>query len=135
MIRMYVYKAGDEKLVAIDGRDVMIPRFRNRRTTHALCLMNGLDGTIVLDNADDADFRLEYRSKDGMETEPTEAARRCAVAFADLLGVKPFHTKDYCFDDLAGRHSACILSHLGESKTVSIDDRSSDDIVCEGEFE
>lgn len=135
MIRMYVYTAGDEKFVAIDGRDVMIPRFRERRTAHALCMMNGLDGTLVLDSADGADFKLEYRTKDGKEAEPTDTVRRCAVAFADLLGVKPFHTKDYCLEDLGGRHSACILSHLGESKTVSIDDRPSDDIVCEGEFE
>lgn len=135
MIRMYVYTAGDEKFVAIDGRDVMIPRFRDRRTTHALCLMNGLDGTLVLSNADEVDFRLEYRSKDGRETEPSQAARRCAVAFADLLGVRPFHTRDYSFSDIGGRHSACIQSHLGESKEVTIDSLLPESVICEGEFE
>lgn len=132
---MYRYTAGDESLVAIDGRDVMIPRFRDRRTVHALCLINRLDGIVIVDKSEKADFLLEYRPKDGNASCPTEHARRCSVAFADLLGVKPFHTKEYTLEDQNGIHSASILSHLGESKTITIDGGPSDDIVCEGEFE
>ena len=135
MIRMYRYTAGDESLVAIDGRDVMIPRFRNRRTVHALCLINRLDGIVIIDKSEKADFRLEYMPKDGSAACPTENARRCSVAFADLLGVKPFHTKEYSLEDQGGVHSACILSHLGESKEVAIDGTPSGSVFCEGEFE
>ena len=135
MIRMYVYTASGEKLVAIDGRDVMIPRFRDKRTVHALCLMNRLDGIAIIDKSEKADFLLEYRLKDGNASCPTENARRCSVAFADLLGVKPFHTKEYSLEDQGGIHSACILSHLGESKEVAIDGNPPGSVFCEGEYE
>lgn len=141
MIRMYRYstirsEASLLTFVAVDGRDVTIPRFRNRKTVHALCLMNGLDGLIVLDKSETADFKLEFYGKDGNASVPGISSACVSVAFADLLGVKPFHSKDYSFETNDGAiHTARIDSHLGECKMVAIDGFDALGVMCEGEFE
>lgn len=136
MIRIYRYNAGDESYLAIDGRDVTIPRFRDRRTVHALCLMNALDGVIIIDKSAEADFRLEFYGKDG---NPADAPLPCtcvSVAFADLLGVKPFHSKDYTLQTADGTiHRAVIDSHLGELKMVRYDGAEAFGVTCDGEFD
>lgn len=136
MIRIYRYNVEDESYLAVDGRDVTIPRFRDRRTVHALCMMNSLDGVIILDKSDKADFSLEFYGKDG---NPADAPTSCAcvsVAFADLLGVKPFHSKDYTLQTRDGAiHQASINSHLGECKMVQLQGTEPLSVMCDGEFD
>lgn len=129
MIRMYRYSGAGNSFIVIDGRDVEIPRFRKPGTIHALCLINRTDGLMILDKSDRADFRMEYYNSDGSGGMMCGNGGRCIVAFADLLGVKPFHTKDYVFEAPDGMHEASILSHLGECKVVRLKMRDVDGVV------
>ena len=136
MIRIYRYNVGDESYLAIDGRDVTIPRFRDRRTVHALCMMNALDGVVILDKGNEADFSMECYGRDGNPADATPSCACTAVAFADLLGVKPFHSKEYTLQTSDGAiHHAGINSHLGELKIVEFDDAGPLDVICDGEFD
>ncbi len=66
-------------------------------------------------------------------------AALCAVAFADLVGVKPFHTTEYTLEIAGEAYSASILSHLGECKVVSLFAPGLASVrgsaVCEGEVD
>lgn len=151
MIRMYRYSEGESSFIMIDGRDVEIPRFRTPNAVHALCLINDAAGIVIMDypaDSDAADFRMEFYGADGtqhgLEPHDTEgslegmvrSAAMCAVAFADLLGIKPFHSKEYRFEAADGIHDAFIDSHLGECKMVRLDlDTDAGATLCEGEFE
>lgn len=138
MKRIYRYSGKQESFLAVDGRDVEVPRFRERRTVHALCLINEVDAILVVDKAEAADFRVDCYGRDGLPCRLSADAARCSVAFADLLGVKPFHSQDFKYETPDGTFDAAILSQLGECKTVSVDvdgTRVPGPAFCEGEFE
>lgn len=139
MIRMYRYSEAEESFIMIDGRDVDIPRFRTRKDIHALCLMNDACGIVIMNHPtekEESDFRMEFYGADGVPGGMNRSAARCAVAFADLLGIKPFHSKEYRFEAADGLHEAFIDSHLGECKMVRLDsDPDAEATLCEGEFE
>lgn len=132
MIRMYRYSTDKRALILIDGRDVEIPRFRKPQEIHILCLLNGVQGLVILEKSDIADFRLECYASNGRSAGFEESSAVCAVAFADLVGVKAFHTQDYSFEYEGQLHSAFIESHLGEAKEVLIDSHIRGTALCEG---
>lgn len=143
MIRIYKYSAQSRSYIMIDGRDVEIPRFRNARTVSDLCVVNGVDGVVVIDRSEPADFCLTLRDRSGSEIVPgadgsgaadcrDSGAAACAVAFADLLGVKAFHTQDYTFEWGGLVYRAYIASHLGEVKEVSLNGAATVSALCEG---
>lgn len=136
---MYRYSESDTDFIMIDGRNVEIPRFRRRDDVHTLCLLHGAVGLAILtDPADSAsaDYCLEFFGLDGVKAQPTKSVQMCSVAFADLLGIKPFHTQRYAFMDDAGIHNASIMSHLGECKAVKVDKSSrAGSTLCLGELE
>lgn len=132
MIRMYKYSSGNEHLILVDGRDVEIPRFRKAQEIHTLCLINGVQHLAILDRSEVADFRLECYDADGRSAGLEASSALCAVAFADLVGVKAFHTQDYSFEYDGRLHSAFIESHLGEAKEVVIDGTLRGTALCEG---
>lgn len=113
---MYRYSSGENMFIMVDGRDVQVPRFRKSESVHALCLVHKVDGIAILDHSAKADFKLEYQGN------VSDGISECAVAFADLLGVKAFHTQNYTFESEGVVHTAFIESHLGECKMVRIDD-------------
>ena len=100
--------------------------------------MHGFDALLILDlPSEKADFSLEVRDSSGREVPVSDSAAACAVAFADLLGVKPFHSTDYTFENSGTVHSAGILSHLGENKLICLaagDSQVTVDALCQGEF-
>lgn len=143
MIRIYKYSAQSRSYIMIDGRDVEIPRFRNARTVSDLCVVNGVDGVVVIDRSELADFCLTLRDRSGSEIVPgtdgsgaaayyDSGAAACAVAFADLLGVKAFHTQNYTFEWKGALFEAYIASHLGEVKEVSLNGADAVSALCEG---
>ena len=136
MLRFYRYSGAGNSFVTIDGRTSDASRFKRREVVHALCLQYGTDGLMVLENSKDADFRMDYFNSDGSGGMMCGNGGRCIVAFADLLGVKPFHSRDYVFEAADGLHHAQILSHLGESKTVRLQmkDVKSAEEACGGLF-
>lgn len=121
MLRFYRYSGAGNSFVTIDGRTSDASRFKKRDVVHALCLQYGTDGLMVLENSKDADFRMDYFNSDGSGGMMCGNGGRCIVAFADLLGVKPFHSKEYTFEASDGIHHAQILSHLGECKIVRLE--------------
>ena len=121
MIRMFRYSGAGNSFIAIDGRDTDVSRFRERRVIHMLCLANGTDGLMILDKSCTTDFKMEFFNPDGSSGMMCGNGGRCIVAFADFLGVKPFHSTDYVFEAPDGIHNAQILSQLGDCKMVRLE--------------
>lgn len=121
MMRMYRYSGAGNDFIMIDGRNADVSRFRRKDVIHPLCLMYGTDGLIILGKSQTCDFSMEFYNPDGSCGMMCGNGGRCAVAFADLLGVKPFHTSEYVFEAPDGVHRAYILSQLGENKTVRLE--------------
>ena len=117
---MYRYSGAGNSFILIDGRNVDVSRYRRRDAVHNLCLLHGTDGLMILSASQEADFKMEYFNPDGSGGMMCGNGGRCIVAFADLLGVKPFHTRDYAFEAPDGIHKASILSHLGECKVIRL---------------
>lgn len=147
MIRIYKYSEDQRQFLMVDGRNVEVPRFRKKADIHSLCLLHQTDAIAIIDEASAsadssvnantnarADYKLECYSAAG---EPIfdEAVARCSVAFADLLGVKPFHTQDYTLECMGISHSAHISVHLGESKSISLDGGPIHSTLCLGELD
>lgn len=121
MIRFYKYSGAGNTFTVIDGRKLELQRFKRPEVIHALCLQYETDALMILeDPVLGTDFKMSYFNSDGSGGMMCGNGGRCMVAFADLLGVKPFHTKDYVFEAPDGIHKAQILSHLGESKLIRL---------------
>lgn len=158
MVRMFRYAESEDgqdfgrTYVLIDGTNGDVSRFTRGRICHSLCIMTGVDGIAVLEKSGDCDFRLRYCDSRGMSVSPSLPScssvpwgiALCAVAFADLLGIKPFHSKEWDFRWGELALSARIDSHLGECKSISIFPHSpgsdsslirSGNALCLGEFE
>lgn len=120
---MFRYSGAGNSFIAIDGRDTDVSRFRQKRVIHMLCLANGTDGLMILDKSVAADFRMEFFNPDGSSGMMCGNGGRCIVAFADFLGVKPFHSTDYVFEAPDGIHNAQILSQMGDCKMVRLEMR------------
>lgn len=116
----------------IDGRDVDIPRFRKSADVHSLCLIHQVDGLVILDHSSVADFKMEIHCGNGGAESCIAESSACAVAYADLLGVKPFHSQEYSFELDGMVHNAFISSHLGECKEVGIDGDAPVPVLCLG---
>lgn len=128
MLKFYRYSGAGNTFVVIDGRTTDAARFKKKEVVHALCLQHGTDGLMILENSDKADFRMDYFNSDGSGGMMCGNGGRCIVAFADVVGVKPFHTKEYCFETSDGLHHAEILSHLGECKIVRLEMKDVDEV-------
>lgn len=115
------YSGAGNSFLVVDGRNGDAGRFTRRDVVHALCLIHGTDGLMVMEKSGTADFRMLFFNPDGSGGMFCGNGGRCIVAFADYLGVKPFHTRDYVFEAPDGVHHAEILSHLGECKNVRLE--------------
>lgn len=122
-MKIYRYSGAGNSFVVIDGRNIDVRRYRTPAVVRALCSYNGTDGLMLLLQSKTADFRMEFYNPDGSGGMMCGNGGRCIVAFADLLGVKPFHTRDYVFEAPDGIHHAEILSHLGEMKLIRLEMR------------
>lgn len=88
----------------------------------------GADGLMLLENADDADFRMVYYNSDGSGGMMCGNGGRCIVAFADRCG-----TDGLDFIAADGPHSAMILSRSGKSCTVRLKMKDVRGIYTRGE--
>lgn len=75
----------------------------------------GADGLMLLERAEDADFRMVYYNSDGSGGMMCGNGGRCIAAFADMCGVSGL---DFVAAD--GLHSASILSKNGRTCTVRL---------------
>lgn len=135
MLRIYSYSEGENNFLMVDGRQNDVSRFCKRKTVRSLCCIHAVNGIAVLKESETADFRLEYLdAQEGIRKR--ESALLCAVAYADLLGIKPFHSTEYRVEVDGLVFDAEILSHLGECKVVhTLQNDITGSAICEGEME
>ena len=82
----------------------------------------GADGLILLKNSPDADFEMVFYNPDGTTGMMCGNGGRCAVAFAETLGLGT-PGKDgtsFRFEAVDGIHDAQILMHDGDRSLVRI---------------
>lgn len=135
MLRIYSYSEGENNFLMVDGRQNDARRFCRREAVRSLCCIYAMDGVAVLKESDTADFRLEYNDAHD-DIRKRESALLCAVAYADLLGIKPFHSTEYRVEVDGLVFDAEILSHMGECKVVhTLQNDITGSAICEGEIE
>ena len=80
--------AGND-FVIIDNRDRVVP-YENTDFVEKVCqrrMSVGADGVLLVENADDADFRMRYFNADGGEVETCGNGARCISKFAYVNGI------------------------------------------------
>lgn len=141
-MNIFRYNCCGRTFILIDGRNISTGRFRKPATARMLCAVNEAEAIVIIESAQAADFLM---SVVGAEEEKTDcAAMACAVAFADLLGLKPrggaftFGTADpsktFAFTCCGKTYGAEVLTHFGESKMISLDGGVPLETICEGEL-
>ncbi|MDR2653574.1 MAG: diaminopimelate epimerase [Prevotellaceae bacterium] len=72
----------------------------------------GADGLMLVENCDDADFKMQFFNSDGSAATMCGNGSRCIVAFAHKLGI---FNDEVIFASGAGKHSGKVLS---ENKNI-----------------
>ncbi len=100
--------AGND-FVVIDNRNASLPEGEPRaRFVRDICrrrLAVGADGVLLLENTENAHFRMRYYNADGGEAEMCGNGGRCIARFAYLHGIAPARMR---FVSAAGTHEAEI---------------------------
>jgi diaminopimelate epimerase len=127
-ILFYKYQGTGNDFVMIDDREAVFP-LENLALVRTLCDRKfgvGADGLIALRKHPVQDFEMIYFNADGSQSMCGNGAR-CAVAFADFLGIIPKQTTFMAID---GPHTATVEENnwvaLGMSP-VSITERKGKD--------
>ncbi len=113
------YQGTGNDFVMIDNRAKTFPK-GNPDIISRLCDRNfgiGADGVILIENADDADFRMVYYNPDASETFCGNGGR-CAVAFAKSLGLIELKTSFLAFD---GLHFAHLKNDIISLQMIDVD--------------
>lgn len=110
----YKYQGAGNDFVIMDNRDRSIQL--HTAQVHTLCDRHfgiGADGLMLLENADNADFKMVYYNADGNESTMCGNGGRCIAAFAHSLGITG---KEMQFEAIDGLHHAII----NDDKSVSL---------------
>lgn len=111
----YLYSGAGNTFVVFDGRGVCLDL-----DVVGACAQYGTDGLMVLRDAEDCDFEMDYYNSDGSGGMMCGNGGRCIVAFADHLGIQPADGKVYNFRAADGMHTGEVLSRNGEEKIVRL---------------
>lgn len=107
IIPFYKYQGTGNDFIIIDNRQNIIDKNDTKRikTLSDRRFGIGADGFILLEHADDADFKMVYYNADGRISSMCGNGGRCIVAFARYLGIIKH---DATFNAVDGLHQAKI---------------------------
>ncbi|MGZ5211323.1 MAG: diaminopimelate epimerase [Kaistella sp.] len=117
-IEFYKYQGTGNDFVMIDNRDIQFPK--ERELVAKLCDRRfgiGGDGLILLENDDNADFKMVYYNSDGNESTMCGNGGRCLVAFAHFLDVFEDRATFIAVD---GLHEAEINNGIVKLKMIDV---------------
>jgi len=122
MIEFYKYQGTGNDFVMIDNREAIFDN-QNIKEIQAICDRRfgvGADGLILIENAKNSDFYVNYFNSDGSKSFCGNGAR-CSVAFASFLNIIENETT---FEAIDGLHEAKIIEgsiHLKMGAVESIE--------------
>ncbi|MDO6599980.1 diaminopimelate epimerase [Tenacibaculum sp. 1_MG-2023] len=117
-LTFYKYQGTGNDFVMFDNRTNTFPK-NNVEIIHKLSNRNfgiGSDGVILIENDENADFKMVYFNADGSETFCGNGAR-CAVAFAKKLNIIE---KETTFLAVDGKHFAKIEDGIVSLQMINV---------------
>jgi len=118
----------------MDARNFNPERFRKPSMVRMLCSVHEALALVLVENSVKADFHCSILSSGELSSVRREDALRCAVAFADLAGVKEFHTRNWNMELEDGSILPLeILAQMGEEKMVRLPQGDAP-VLCLGEL-
>ena len=91
----------------------------------------GADGLMLVENCDDADFRMQFFNSDGSTATMCGNGSRCIVAFAHKLGI---FTDKVTFVSGAGKHIAEVVSKNGNVFEINVKITDVHEFTCTDEY-
>ncbi len=122
-MKFYKYQGAGNDFVMIDDRSLQYKSGENLTTEQIARICDrhfgvGGDGLILLENDDQADFKMVYFNSDGNESTMCGNGGRCIVAFAKHLNV--FEGNSCSFKAIDGLHEATIDGNLVDLKMINV---------------
>ncbi len=119
-LQFYKYQGTGNDFIMIDNRSLSFPK-NNTTIINKLCDRRfgiGADGLILLEPAENYDFKMIYFNADGNEGSMCGNGGRCLAAFAKQLGIFEDETTFIATD---GEHYATINNEIVSIKMIDID--------------
>ncbi|MDR0754473.1 MAG: diaminopimelate epimerase [Prevotellaceae bacterium] len=117
-MKFYKYQALGNDFILIDNREKIF----DAQPEYVSFLCNrhfgiGADGLMLVENCDDADFKMQFFNSDGSVATMCGNGSRCIVAFAHRLGI---FKNEVIFASGAGKHSGAVLSENKNSLEIKV---------------
>ncbi|MBW8361487.1 MAG: diaminopimelate epimerase [Kaistella sp.] len=123
-MEFYKYQGTGNDFVIIDNRDLQFPK--ELEIINNLCDRRfgiGGDGLILLEEDENADFKMVYYNSDGNESTMCGNGGRCIVAFAHFLDIFEDRTTFMAID---GLHEAEIRNGIVKLKMIEVESIEND---------